>query len=150
MKRHFFTLITCVFLYSCQSEPGITKEQFIGTWENLNISATLRVGDKDSAFVVKSGEWETKLGIKPIIAEFNEDGSFSSKYYAPDGTLVNQADGQWEVRNDSLALAYDGFNFVYKVTFSADSARFVSLLDFDQDGDDDDLYDSWQRKISGN
>ena len=150
MKRLFFALAICLSILSCQSDPGVTKEQFIGTWENLNISTTLRIGDKDSLFVVNNGEWESKLGIKPIIAEFKEDGSFTSKYYSPEGNLVNEAGGRWGIRNDSLVLDYDGFNFVYKVTFAADSARFQSLLDFDQDGEQDDLYDSWQRKLPKN
>ena len=149
MKHTFFALALSLCLFGCESKPGITKEQFIGTWENLNIHATLKMDDgSDSLVIVNEGEWETKLFIKPIVSEFKADGSFTSAYYSPDGDLLNQGNGKWEIRNDSLVLAYDGFTFVYKVTFAADSARFESMLDFDQDGKSDDFYDSWQRKLS--
>jgi hypothetical protein len=41
----------------------------------------------------------------------------------------------------------DGVEYTYRVSLKDDKARFIGLLDWDQDGKADDLYDGWQKRV---
>ncbi len=133
----------------CSCEPGI-NDRLIGTWENtrLNVQTNSAQGRDTTVYLaIEKGQWEAALNIKPIITTYLDDGSFKSEYFGLDGKPVGTEEGTWAIRNDSLVLKSGGYDNVYKVTFEGDSARFVSYLDWDQDGAADDLYDGWQKKI---
>lgn len=141
--------LASTLLYSCQSNMGA---KLIGTWENttLNVQTNTAQGqDTTINMMIENGQWEEKLGIKPIITTYLEDGSFKSEYFGPDGKPVGTEEGTWRIRNDSLVLKSGGYNDVYKVIFEGEQARFISYLDWDQDGEADDLYDGWQVRTSG-
>lgn len=147
MKRLLTLTLICALLCSC--EPGI-EDRLTGTWENttLNVQTNSAQGRDTTVYLaIKKGQWEAALNIKPIVTNYLEDGSFTSEYFGLDGKPVGTEEGTWTIRNDSLVLNSGGYDNVYKVTFEGDSARFVSYLDWDQDGAVDDLYDGWQKKV---
>ncbi|GAB5527533.1 MAG: hypothetical protein Roseis2KO_54050 [Roseivirga sp.] len=147
MKRILTLTLISALLCSCES--GI-ESQLIGTWENttLNVQTNSAGGQDTTVYLtIEQGQWEAALNIKPIVTTYLEDGSFKSEYFGLDGKPVGKEEGTWKIRNDSLILKSGGYDNVYKVTFAGDSARFVSYLDWDQDGAPDDLYDGWQVKI---
>lgn len=145
MKQILYLILAVGLLSSCQQAS--LHDRMIGTWENTSLTVTMKLGDgSDSAMVIADGEWEQVLKIKPIVSVFAEDGTFTSTYYDLNGNQLGQESGKWFVRNDSLVMDSDAYNSAYKVTFDGAKARFVSYIDWDQDGKPDDLYDGWQKK----
>lgn len=147
MKQSLTLLIISTFLYACT--PAM-ENQLIGTWENttLNVQTNTAQGRDTTVYLsIEDGQWEKTLNIKPIITTYLDDGSFKSAYFGLDGEPVGTEEGTWRIRNDSLVLKSGGYDNVYKVTFEGNQARFVSYLDWDQDGAPDDLYDGWQKKV---
>lgn len=148
MKQLLITAVASTLLCSCQSNIG---DKLIGTWENttLNVQTNTAQGqDTTINMMIENGQWEEILGIKPIITTYLADGTFKSEYFGLDGEPVGTEEGKWRIRNDSLVLKSGGYDSVYKVIFEDEQARFISYLDWDQDGEADDLYDGWQKKIS--
>lgn len=147
MKRFFIIPLLVIIFSSCQ--PGFDK-QLIGTWENTTLSVqtnTAQGRDTTTYLSIENGGWEEALNIKPIVTTYLADGTFKSEYFGLDGKPVGTEEGTWKIRNDSLVLKSGGYDNVYKVTFEGKQARFVSYLDWDQDGEADDLYDGWQKKV---
>lgn len=148
MKQLLIIALASGLLCSCQSNMG---DKLIGTWENttLNVQTNTAQGqDTTINLVIENGQWEEVLGIKPIITTYLKDGSFKSEYFGPDGKPVGTEEGTWRIRNDSLVLKSGGYDNVYKVIFEGEQARFISYLDWDQDGKTDDLYDGWQKRTN--
>lgn len=148
MKQTLLTGLLVCLLFSCQSDPTI-QEQLIGTWENTSLTVTMKLADgSDSAMVINDGEWEATLKIKPIVTTYSEDGSFKSEYFSLDDKPLGTEAGEWTVRNDSLILKSQGYDNAYKVVFDGDKVRFISVIDWDQDGLADDHYDGWQKRVN--
>ncbi len=142
-------LIICFLIASSCTYQSDLAEKLIGTWENttLDVQTNTAQGKDTTIYLsIKQGEWEEALKIKPIVTTYLKDGSFKSEYFGLDGKPMGTEEGTWKIRNDSLVLKSGGYDNVYKVTFKGNEARFVSYLDWDQDGAADDLYDGWQVK----
>lgn len=146
MKQFLTIALVGTMLCSCQ--PNIS-DKLIGTWENttLNVQTNTAQGQDTTIYlVIEADQWEEILNIKPIITTYLADGSFKSEYFGLDGESAGTEAGTWEIRNDSLVLKSEGYDSVYKVIFKGEKVRFISYLDWDQDGETDDLYDGWQMK----
>ena len=149
MKSQYIALLFIV-VFSCQRSKHTLSQQLIGTWENVSLEVkmnTINNTDSSGTLIVTPGNWEAILNIKPIKTTYRPDGTFTSQYFDLAGKAVGVEEGKWLVRNDSLILSSTGYQNTYKVTFEADKGRFVSRLDWDQDGLRDDHYDGWQKKI---
>ncbi|MBO3698685.1 hypothetical protein [Roseivirga sp. E12] len=149
MKRlTIFLALACA--YSCQDAHHLSPLDIVGTWENttLNVEvSTVSNSDSSSILSIDIGEWEKTLNIKPISTTYWADGTFVSVYRGLDGQEIGKEEGNWSIRNDSLILSSSNYNNAYRVTIQNEQARFVSYLDWDQDGSKDDLYDGWQIKV---
>jgi len=125
----------------------------VGKWQNLSMSLTLL--DKDSAFEVPEGKWEETLSIKPIVTTFYKDGTFKAAYFSLRGTLLFSTKGTWKVDNDSLFLTTindpkypdDKVTTAYKITINGNVGTFEGLIDWDEDGNNNELYFGKQEKV---
>lgn len=145
MKSLLPFLLFFPLFFSCQESM---QDKLIGTWENTALDVTMKLNDQqDSLMHIPEGSWERVLNIRPIVTTYTADGNFVSDYYTPEGKSMGSEVGTWEFRNDSLVLKGENYNSAYKVIFEGEKARFTALLDWDQDGQEDDLYDGWQKKI---
>ena len=135
MNNRIISLALICFIFcACESK----SPSLIGTWANTALTVNMKLPNgQDSVLSVPDGQWEAVMKFKPIQTTFAEDGSFKSKYIGLDGTLLGVEEGTWQMRNDSLILKSGGYDFAYHVSYEGNKSRFVSLLDFDQDGDDD-------------
>ncbi|OEK01917.1 hypothetical protein BFP97_10490 [Roseivirga sp. 4D4] len=150
MKKSIYLLLLISFA-SCRNTDHLSPLDLVGTWQNTALNVDINsVNDTDSmsTLVVAPGEWEKVLSIKPIKTTYWTDGTFASVYIGLDGKELGREKGKWSISNDSLILVSNNYRNAYRVTFSKDQARFVSLLDWDQDGSRDDLYDGWQKKVN--
>lgn len=144
----FSLLLTLVF--SC-TKPESISEQILGTWENSHMTVAMKTyqgTDENQELDARGEKWEQELKIKPIITTYRSDSTFTSEYFGLDGNPIGKEEGTWWVRNDSLILKSQGYDNAYHVRFTEDGmAHFVSYLDWDQDGEADDLYGSTQKRV---
>ncbi|MEO9965315.1 MAG: hypothetical protein ABJF11_05985 [Reichenbachiella sp.] len=146
--RLVLMLMTCGLL-SCSSHQ-IDQKLLLGTWKNTELRVKMNSFKNEDSIkwlIAKAGEWEKVLKMKPIETTYFPDGTFESKYNGLDGQLLGTEKGQWQLTNDSLILRSANYNNSYKIYYIDHQLRFVSLLDWDEDGKKDDLYDGWQVKI---
>lgn len=138
-------LLASSLLFSCQQSM---EDRLTGSWQNTTLDLRISIAEgKDSLIHIEAGQWETILKIKPIVTRYTAEGTFVADYYSVAGKSMGSELGKWEIRNDSLILSSTNYHTAYKVTFDGDRARFISYLDWDQDGDPDDYYDGWQEKV---
>ena len=97
-------------------------------------------------FEVPVGKWEEILKIKPILTTYSEDGSYESEYINLDGTPMQTTRGMWEIDGDSLFLTESSVRTGYHMQWMDGKAKFSGYLDWDSDGEADDLYTGVQIK----
>lgn len=115
----------------------------LGTW-NSNVLDIVLDFSTDSAkkILVLKEEFPEKLGISQVEAIYRADGSFSSSYFAIDGSIYQTEEGTWYALGDSLIIEYDSEGvkntFVYHYEVLEAYGIFTTLMDWDQDGKKDD------------
>jgi len=144
-------IFPCFILISCgNNENG----SLIGTWvnESLEVDITSFKGEvgKDSILSIKVNEWESKLKIQPIHTTYSEDGSWESNYFNINGEQVFKTQGKWWSRSDTLFMHQqspkDELNY-YFFTVNGNRANFTTTIDWDSDGEADDEYNGWQKRM---
>lgn len=157
-KHYYNPLLLCLIVFICSACKSTSKEKvgnlnkvLLGSWENESLDIIIRSvqnqEDSTGTFIVSVGSWEEMMEIKPIITAFEPDSSYSSSYFALDGSFIMNREGKWWTSGDSLYMTDGKTIFSYKVTVDSGKMHFESLLDWDQDGKHDDLYKSIQVKI---
>lgn len=148
----FFTLlISCENKKSDESRvedtsaPSIS-ELLIGKWHNLEIKVIIKTNGGDSIVHVPQDKWEEILQIKPIVTAYNDDSTFVSEYRSLDDEIIMTSAGTWFVRGDSLVMSQDGTDDAYFTQIKNDTVSFSGYIDWDQDGEADDLYTGTQIK----
>lgn len=144
--RQALLLFMALAFVSCQSNTK--KTQLLGQWYNESMSVQLGAsdGEVDSLFSVPKGQWESVLGIKPILTTYAEDGSYTSEYISLEGELLQSKAGQWSLEGDTLFLTEDGQTTAYFFDWREGKAGFIGYLDWDNDGKANDLYEGIQIK----
>lgn len=138
--------LSLAFLYACNSK---SKDSLIlGQWYNESMQVELNAlgGKSDSTFSISSGQWESVLNIKPILTTYTVDGGYSSRYTDLDGRVVRSTLGQWTLIGDSLFLTEEGNTTAYFFLWLEGRGSFKGFLDWDGDGQSDDLYTGIQIK----
>ena len=146
----FFTL-----LVSCESKKEVESkedsetmpsisEQLIGKWHNLEIKVIVKTDNGDSVVYVPQDKWEEILQIKPIVTAFNADSTFVSEYRSLDDQIIMTSTGTWSVEGDSLMMSERGSDNAYHTTLKNDTVSFSGYIDWDEDGEADDLYTGTQ------
>jgi len=118
----------------------LTADQIAGTWTNVSLDITMKTANGDSLLVADEGQWEEILNIKPIVTTYIPGGIFKSEYYTLEDQLFHTAYGKWEIRNDSLVLTTENEELAYFCEIDNEKAAFRALMDWDQDGQRDDIY----------
>lgn len=123
------------------------KKELIGRWRNSDIKVTMKTEKGDSTLTATGKNWQEILNIKPIVTTFSKNGSFKSVYRDLDNKVIMTSDGTWKVDKDSLYMTQDNKTTSYHVSIKKDVASFKGVLDWDQDGEKDDIYYGRQSKI---
>ena len=124
------------------------KKELLGKWKNSKIKVTMKTEKGDSVLLATPKTWGEVLNIKPIITTFKKNGTFKSVYKSLDNEIIMTREGEWSVKKDSLFMTQDKITTAYKVKIDDGKATFRGILDWDQDGEVDDLYQGRQIKMA--
>lgn len=152
------TLITMLFSCSENEKPmdensikeNELKEKLTGKWKNVSMTIQMNTyinSDTTAYYVVNEGNWENELNIKPIITSLDESGKYTSEYFTIHGEKFREVSGTWSVKNDSMIFIESGMRTAYHAKIVDSLARFRAIIDWDRDGENDDLYEGIQIKI---
>lgn len=158
MIRTISILFFIAIFTACSVKTEISTvnlaDQLTGEWRNTYLKVTMNspggVADSVKVLEVDSTNWNEKLRIKPIRTFFEKDGTYRSDHYNLQDSLLFSATGRWSVSGDTLIMDQSSPNeAIYRLQTTIDKgvAHFHGLLDFDEDGDEDDEYLGWQRKF---
>ncbi len=141
----FFTI--CIALIIVFNTDRDHSEKMLGQWynESLKVIYDAQHGG-DSTYNVPAGQWEERLQIRPIQTTYKSDGTYNSKYWNLQDSLIREVAGEWEVIGDTLYLTEGGVRSGYLLEFDGDRATFTAMYDWDGDGERDDLYSGVQIK----
>ncbi len=137
-------LVACTQQAPQSQSPSVTEAEVLGTWLNESLHITY-VG-RDSVYEVPADSWEASLNIKPIETIYKDDYTFVSNYYSLKDSLVGSNQGRWELKGDSLGLTSEGVTTWYLFTVKDNKGTFEGMLDWDQDGQPNELYRGVQVK----
>lgn len=156
MKKLSILLILALALSACSNEEKETqsslRDQLIGEWQNLSIKVTMNQLDSianPDVYEVDTTNWEKELQIKPIITTFNADSTYTSVYRALNDSVLGVLKGRWGVIEDTLLMLpqQNSQPSKYFTKIDGNQAEFTTLLDWDSDGEEDDLYIGIQEKV---
>ncbi|MBO0321542.1 hypothetical protein J0X14_04465 [Muricauda sp. CAU 1633] len=155
MTLQILTLFLLCVVVSCKQAGDKKKvannkvlalnDQILGTWEN--VSMQIQFYTNDSIFNVPKGEWENILKIKPIKTTYLKDGSYESKYFDLNDSLLFAMKGKWKIQSDSLYLISTEGTNAYKFDVSGSLATFTGILDWDGDSLAQELYKGVQKRL---
>lgn len=163
MYRYFLALGFLLVLSACQSDKPKTsetektvdlKEALAGVWETVSVRVDINSAgnteDSTAVFEVNESNWEKNLGIKPIRTYYETDNKYRSIYKAAaKDTILNEIRGMWNTFGDTLILIEPTVTYTYEVTILENGTSiYRSFLDWDGDGNFDDLYVGKQRLVS--
>ena len=162
MKNIAFTLFALGIICSCDSkkneettslpeneEAGThysLKMDMLGEWRNVSMKVKVNTDQDDSIIDVPAGKWEERLKIKPIRTTFKEDGTYTSEYRDMEDVVIMTRTGTWSVNGDTLTMGEEGNTYSYATKISGSTAEFEGYIDWDEDGQADDLYWGKQQK----
>jgi hypothetical protein len=156
-----FIFISAIMLMSCNSgnkemlitEETLTGDDLVGEWRNTSLKVMMNTfnGFKDSTRMLEANlnNWEEKVRIKPIQTFFEKDGTYRSDHFALNDSLLFSAAGTWTLSNDTLIMRQTSPNvatYRLKTKIVNDEATFSGIIDFDDDGEEDDEYFGTQKK----
>ncbi len=160
MKKVIYAFAFCVTLLGCnqnkkeketktEKQPQtISSNDLIGSWKNISMKVTMKLDDRDSVLNVPKGKWQEILKIKPIETKFNKDGTYTSTYRSLDGQIFMTTNGSWELKGNKLKMVSEAKKYAYTVSIKEGVATFKGKIDWDEDGQVDDLYIGKQRKTN--
>lgn len=150
--------ISVLLLAAPQSKNGSTtatpptRNTLVGTWCNLMIDVDYNAdqkGDTVPNLTADTTNWEKVLDMKPIETAFRADSSWESIYRNLKDSVIMRSKGKWWVHRDTLVMTSERNAktlYVFAYHIADDIAYFKGMIDFDEDGQSDDLYIGTQRR----
>lgn len=172
MKKVIYIFIVGLFVISCKQNntsdqtttpanntntpvvsSNLNPKQLYGEWRNVSMVITTAHNTTKSAIEeYKEENWEKDLKIKPIRTYYNADGTYTSEYRDLDNIVFNTTSGNWNIKQDSVVLHQttpEKRSAAYHIKFQGENvATFTALLDWTNNGKNDDLYVGKQQRMS--
>lgn len=158
--RISYIVALCLMIIACNNDPASTKsatetvdlkEALQGTWQTTQLTVAVNSVDGLDSFRVDElteRVWEVEFGMKPPVYYFQPDQKYRKEHKTLGGELMNESRGMWNVFGDTLMLIEPEVTYQYTVKMSDGRMAFRTLLDWDEDGVEDDEYQSVFRQIS--
>ena len=148
-------------VFSCQSESNVNedtaeevfdlKQAIQGTWQTTQLSVAVNSAEGLDSFRVDQlteQVWEQQFGMKPPIHYFQPDQKFRREHRNINDDIIDSSRGIWNVFGDTLMLIEEDATYQYVVQGGDGRIAWRTLLDWDEDGEVDDEYQSVHRQIS--
>ncbi len=154
-----FFVLFCITHFACKREEAKTadtpapdlKAILPGTWAAtyLNVKMpTYQSGDTTEVFEASEEYWEAKYQVKPYRTYFGEDQKFRTVFRGIRGDIFGENKGVWNTFGDTLMMIEPKKTVQYKILIEKGMAHFSSVLDWDQDGKEDDEFYAIFRQVS--
>ena len=152
-------LILALSGFACQSEESAAAEEesvdlkqlMQGTWQTTQISVAVNTAEGLDSFRVDQlteQVWERQFGMKPPIFYFQPDQKFRREHRNINDQVVDESRGMWNTFGDTLMLIEENATYQYIVKAGDGRVAWRTFLDWDEDGEEDDEYQSIHRQIS--
>ncbi len=150
--RYFLTLLCLLpLLFACENtEPAQQSDntatlgdQLLGTWENTDVLVEMPTylgGDTTATDEIREGDWIQRYGAQPTRTVFTEDHKFVRLHRLAAGSETNRTNGLWNENGDTLIFIEPNMTTNYHAAFSGNRLTLTGKVDWDQDGERDDLY----------
>lgn len=114
-----------------------------GTWEVKYMKIEVdSYQNLDTNFVFEVGEelWERQYAVRPFRTYFAQDSTFRTVRRGLNGNTMSEDRGLWKIFGDTLMLIQPNATLQYKVLIENGQAKWAGVIDWDLDGQDDDVY----------
>jgi hypothetical protein len=145
--------------FACQSEETAAEEkttvdlktELAGTWQTVQLNVAVNSAEGQDSFRAEQLTeviWERQFNMEPPIYYFQPDQKYRRVHRDLSGNVVDESRGIWNTFGDTLMLIEPDATYQYVVKAGDGRATFRTLLDWDEDGAEDDVFQSLQRRIS--
>ena len=126
----------------------------VGAWRTVSMEVYLDAdepGGGPRAISVSEDMWEETFGIQPAMTRFSDDGYYATVYLDSEGDVLRRMAGHWVADDDRVTLVQvepEPDRQTYRFTMQGSlQARFQTRLDWNSDGNSNDLYIGVQRRL---
>ena len=153
MKISCLLILSVLVSCSPNKRKSTLASDLTGEWSNTYLKVEMNSYQNQDTTVIMMADtsnWESVLGIKPIRTFFLKDGTYHSDHYSLSDSLLFSASGSWRIEEDTLVMDEVDpavASYRMKVLIENNQAEFSGLLDFDEDGHEDDFYLGRQKRI---
>lgn len=151
------TILISMALLSTRCDGGNKMEKaLIGDWEAVATQLVINTEGRTQqsrSIDVSEGEWESKANRTPPQMTYFPDHRYHSQYIS----LIDQSgrqvtdtikqDGTWQLSGDTLLIHEPNLSVPdsrFVLTINGEILELTSMMDIDNDGDQDDKY--WMRQ----
>lgn len=141
---HILTIIAVLFLASCASSKVLLTETLTGSWQAEKIRIKMngvRGTEKDSVVIMEQSEFKEIMGFDDNYARYKENGDYTMIYTGISDTVTLKITGKWHIEGDSLIIDQitpQERTMKYELKSKKGKAIMTGLIDFDNDGIEDD------------
>ena len=162
MQKTAFLLTVCVSLMALLASCGDSKapaettldlkKELPGTWDAVSFKYIVHSANNDpeldTIVETREEEWEKRYLTHPPRTFFLLDNKFRKEFRLLTGDTLNATRGIWNVFGDTLLFIEADTTYQYTVKIDKGMAEFHSILDADDDGQEDDEYIEVHRRVS--
>ncbi|WNJ21011.1 YciI family protein [Pontibacter sp. G13] len=149
----FYLSATVGFLLAQESRP-ISMQNMSGNWEAESISVSVDGAQGVSVKTIEANKTDflQVLGIKTNAGDYHSDSTYTEYYLGEGDSLLAKIEGRWYVSQDSMYAYPEGApekaNAFRVRWLDEERAEFSGLVDWDNDGQQDDRFVGISRRIS--
>lgn len=144
-----------IFVISCKSEDqtiknsasSVPESSLQGIWENVEIKIEVK-DDSSYLFIVEEDDWQNILQIRPTQSYFYPDQTFRQVFIGLDNSILDTKKGTWLLNQDTLTISLPEDTLQYSVRLQKGMLLMRGQVDWNSDGQKNDIYFGKQRQVS--
>ncbi len=144
-----------IFVISCKSEDqpvknsasSVPESNLQGIWENVEIKVEVK-DDSSYLFIVEEDDWQNILQIRPTQSYFYPDQTYRQVFIGLDNSILDTKKGTWLLNQDTLTIALPEDTLQYSVRLQKGMLLMRGQVDWNSDGQKNDIYFGKQRQVS--
>lgn len=131
------------------SSPAL-KELLVGNWESVSLRVDIpsaNQSEADEQLLVPAGAWPEKVGMLPIRLEYLPNNTYRVEFRSLEDSVIRLDRGVWNIFGDTLMLIEADASYQYRIRIKNNHLEKKATLDWDGDGQEDDLYECIYKKV---